>query len=88
MQRGSQPHYYYLMILTMYEFLPLVFAAVGVVFFALKRQLFTTFLIFWVIASLAAFALAGEKMPWLTVHIAIPIIIHLVHRRSIRCAGS
>jgi predicted membrane-bound mannosyltransferase/sugar lactone lactonase YvrE len=74
-QRGSQPRYYYLMILPMYEFLPVVFGLAGLVFFAIRRQLFTSFLIFWVVGSMIAFGMAGEKMPWLTVHMAIPIII-------------
>ncbi len=32
-------------------------------------------LIFWSISSLVAFSVAGEKMPWLTVHIALPMIL-------------
>lgn len=32
-------------------------------------------LIFWVISSLVAFSVAGEKMPWLTVHIALPMLL-------------
>jgi predicted membrane-bound mannosyltransferase/sugar lactone lactonase YvrE len=32
-------------------------------------------LIFWVISSLLAYSYAGEKMPWLTVHIALPMIL-------------
>ncbi len=34
-----------------------------------------TLLIFWSITSLAAYTLAGEKMPWLTVHIALPMLL-------------
>ncbi len=30
---------------------------------------------FWAITSLAAYTIAGEKMPWLTVHIAYPLIL-------------
>ncbi len=44
-------------------------------FFAIRRQLFTSFLIFWVVGSMIAFAVAGERMPWLTIHQAIPIIL-------------
>ena len=33
------------------------------------------FLIYWGISSLAAYSVAGEKMPWLTVHIAIPLAL-------------
>jgi uncharacterized protein (TIGR03663 family) len=32
------------------------------------------FLGYWSLASLAAFSYAGERMPWLTVHIALPMI--------------
>jgi 4-amino-4-deoxy-L-arabinose transferase-like glycosyltransferase/sugar lactone lactonase YvrE len=32
-------------------------------------------LIFWVISSLLAYSYAGEKMPWLTVHITLPMIL-------------
>ena len=31
--------------------------------------------IFWTITSLIAYTLAGEKMPWLTVHIAFPMLL-------------
>ena len=33
------------------------------------------FLIYWGISSLAAYSIAGEKMPWLTVHIAMPLAL-------------
>lgn len=32
-------------------------------------------LVFWFISSLLAYTVAGEKMPWLTVHIALPMIL-------------
>ncbi|MDT8896892.1 TIGR03663 family protein [Thermanaerothrix sp. 4228-RoL] len=32
-------------------------------------------LVFWGITSLGAYSLAGEKMPWLTVHIALPLLL-------------
>lgn len=34
-----------------------------------------TLLIFWSITSLLAYSIAGEKMPWLTVHITLPMIL-------------
>ncbi len=119
-QRGSEPVYYYIMILPMYEFLPLVLSIIGLGWFLLRRQfllslsaivgfcllivvyywhggslptmvamlvilgallfalrvdMFTTFLIFWAAGSLIAYATAGEKMPWLTVHLTLPLII-------------
>ena len=33
------------------------------------------FLGFWAVTSIIAFTIAGEKMPWLTVHIAYPMIL-------------
>lgn len=33
------------------------------------------FLLYWSITALGAYSLAGEKMPWLSVHIAIPIAL-------------
>ena len=30
---------------------------------------------YWVVTSLLAYSIAGEKMPWLTVHIALPMIL-------------
>jgi uncharacterized protein (TIGR03663 family) len=33
------------------------------------------FLWYWGLASLAAFSKAGEKMPWLTVHITLPMVL-------------
>ncbi len=38
-------------------------------------QLPVWLLIYWSIISLVAYSIAGEKMPWLTVHIAWPIIL-------------
>ncbi len=32
-------------------------------------------LLFWSVISLVAYSIAGEKMPWLTVHIAVPMLL-------------
>ena len=32
-------------------------------------------LLFWSVTSLAAYSIAGEKMPWLTVHITLPMLL-------------
>lgn len=39
------------------------------------ERLTVTLLGFWTITSLVAYSYAGEKMPWLTVHIALPMIL-------------
>lgn len=40
-----------------------------------KKLPILLFLLYWGITSLAAYSVAGEKMPWLTVHIAIPLAL-------------
>lgn len=32
-------------------------------------------LVFWAVTSLVAYTLAGEKMPWLTVHVTLPLLL-------------
>ncbi|MBU4224325.1 MAG: SMP-30/gluconolactonase/LRE family protein, partial [Chloroflexi bacterium] len=32
-------------------------------------------IVYWALSNLAAFTIAGEKMPWLTIHIALPLIL-------------
>ena len=95
--RGSQPLYYYVLLLVpMYEFLPAVgtIVAAGIASFSRlwqsqPGQPFTparsdsdqapvpvaVLLIFWSVSSLAVFSFAGEKMPWLNIHIALPMIL-------------
>ena len=119
--RGGQPWYYYFVITSVYEFLPLVlgviasvyylrranllwqfllFVAVGAVavmaftagsltplffvpllgvivaFFYLRwENVFGFFLVFWVVATFGALTVASEKMPWLLVNLALPLIV-------------
>ena len=40
-----------------------------------KRLPVLTLLLYWSVLSLIAFTVAGEKMPWLTVHIALPMLL-------------
>ena len=74
-RRGEQPIFYYFMLLPVYEFLTLLLAIAGAVWLAFRRNAFTLFLIFWIAGSILAFTLAGEKMPWLTIHMALPIAL-------------
>ncbi|MBI4499323.1 MAG: TIGR03663 family protein [Chloroflexi bacterium] len=36
---------------------------------------FTGFLVFWLAGSVLAYSYAGEKMPWLSVHLVLPLIL-------------
>ncbi|MGD2207614.1 MAG: hypothetical protein PVH17_12645, partial [Anaerolineae bacterium] len=89
-QRGGQPWYYYFLVLIMYEFVPLLFSLVATVYYLVRGlqpgsdqqhsddpsvDLFDAFLIFWTISTLFIYSWAGEKMPWLVVHPALPMIV-------------
>ncbi|HEY8491403.1 MAG TPA: flippase activity-associated protein Agl23 [Dehalococcoidia bacterium] len=119
-QRGGQPVFYYLMLLPVYEFLPLAAVLVGglvsvargstgraalffatagayvalvpggplaarpllptlvflaVATYAFSPDRFRQFLAFWLFGSLFAYSVAGEKMPWLLTHLALPAVL-------------
>ena len=73
--RGGQPLYYYFVIAPIYEFLPLLFAVIGTVYYMRRKDPFGRFLVFWALATLALYTIASEKMPWLLVNIAMPLIV-------------
>ncbi len=73
--RGNQPLYYYLVITPLYEFLPLVFAVAGGVFYWRRRDRFGLFLVFWCVATFLLYTYITEKMPWLLVNLALPLVV-------------
>ena len=73
--RGGQPWYYYFALTSFYDFLPFILAAIGAIYFMVKRSLFSWFLIYWLAASLAIYSWSGEKMPWLSIHMILPAIL-------------
>jgi uncharacterized protein (TIGR03663 family) len=84
-QRGAQPWFYFLLLLPQYEFLPITIGA-GLALLTTWRALrilwtgeahdhrffFRLFLAYWFFGILAILSWAGEKMPWLIVHITLP----------------
>lgn len=118
-RRGNQPDYYYFLTTPVYEFLPLIFALGGSLYYAFRARTeqvllagaslllvimlillpdfrfhlqvsfviviatvlllsmdsFTKFLLFWTLSILFALTAAGEKMPWLTIHLALPLVL-------------
>ncbi|NLG29349.1 MAG: TIGR03663 family protein [Chloroflexi bacterium] len=87
-RRGEQPWFYYLMLLGLYEFLPVIAASGSVALYVWKgdrraraeraetgrvRVPLVPLLIWWCVGVLAAYTWAGEKMPWLTMHIVLPL---------------
>ena len=73
--RAEQPMFYYFMILFVYEFLPWLVALSAAGYYVYKGDRFSRFLVFWAAATLIAYTIAGEKMPWLLVNITLPLII-------------
>lgn len=71
--RGNQPQYYYFMMLPIYELLTLIPGVIGGLWLLRRGDRFTALLVWWFAFTLLALTLAGEKMPWLTVHLALPL---------------
>ncbi|HEV2122286.1 MAG TPA: flippase activity-associated protein Agl23, partial [Chloroflexota bacterium] len=74
-QRGNQPWFYYLLLLSAYETIAFVFGIVATAYYLRKPTWFTTFLIWWWVLALVIYSWAGEKMPWLIIHIATPLVL-------------
>ncbi len=74
-RRGMQPWFYYLMLMPAYEFLPLLIALAGGAWALFRGSAFSRFLVLWLVVLFLAFSFAGEKMPWLNTHLAIPTIL-------------
>ena len=73
--RGGQPVYYYLMVIPLYEQLAVVFGLAGVLYSLMRPNRFRLFLVWWFLVSLILYSWAGEKMPWLTIHILLPLML-------------
>ncbi len=83
-ERGTQPLYYYLVILPLYDFFPLLGALGGALLMAVRGvldkrdqgfNLLLLFLPLWTLLAWIGYSYAGERMPWISVHIALPMIL-------------
>ncbi len=74
-QRGKQPLHYYLMMVPTYEFLALVPALIGGAWLLWRGDPLTRLLAWWLVGLFILLSLAGEKMPWLNVHFALPLAL-------------
>lgn len=78
--RGGQPWFYYLMLAAVYEPLALLASLAGTLWL-LRRPLergeavMVPLLAWWIVSSFGLYSWAGEKMPWLLVHIALPLAL-------------
>ena len=73
--RGAQPWYYFFVISSVYEYLPLLFGLIAAVYYMRRNDLFGQFLVFWAVATFILHTVASEKMPWLLVGVALPLIV-------------
>jgi len=55
--------------------LGLSYAATMVFFLSRRGSLFFWWTLYWAIGAFSIYTLASEKMPWLTVHMAIPLVL-------------
>ncbi len=96
-QRGGQPWHYYIVMVVLYEYLPLLLTLIASGYYLVFRSQsrdsqtdspdspqialpdlrvpFISFLLWWTALSWLGYSYAGEKMPWLTVHLALPMIL-------------
>ena len=73
--RGGQPWYYYLLLIPLYEQLVVVFGLAGLVYSVIRPDRFRLFLVWWFLGSIGLYSWAGEKMPWLSIHILLPLVL-------------
>lgn len=83
-RRGEQPWFYFLVLLPQYEYLVAILGAALAVVTGVraiaallgwsggKHLFFRLFLATWFLLIFAGLSYAGEKMPWLLVHISLP----------------
>ncbi|HYX50774.1 MAG TPA: flippase activity-associated protein Agl23, partial [Ktedonobacteraceae bacterium] len=73
--RGNQPWYYYLMLIPLYEQIGVVFGLIGVIRCLIQPTRFRLFMAYWFIGNFVLYSWAAEKMPWLMIHITMPMLI-------------
>lgn len=75
-RRGSQPIYFYFLLLPLYEIVPFLLGLGSALFGVWQNKNIAWRLIStWALLTLAAYSVAGERMPWLTVHSLLPLIL-------------
>lgn len=86
--RGGQPVYYYALLFSLYEQLAVVFGLAGAVYSVFRPTRFRLFLVWWFVISFGLYSWAGEKMPWLSIHMLLPLMLLaglLIGRVALQC---
>jgi len=88
-ERGLQPWYYYVVLAPVYEPIAVLVGLSGIaygLYWTVRRWgrtvgeltpfvLTYALLIYWAVVGFVLYSWAGEKMPWLTVHVVLPLIL-------------
>ncbi len=74
-QRGGQPGFYYALMLPVYEPLALLVGLAGGAWLLARGNALARLLAWWFVVTFVGLSFAGEKMPWLTVHMALPLAL-------------
>ncbi len=74
-QRGHQPGFYYAFMVPLYEPLALAAGLLGGCWLLARGNRLARLLLWWFAWMFLSLSLAGEKMPWLTVHLALPLAL-------------
>lgn len=72
-ERANQPVYYYVLSLGTYEFFILSAFIGGAIYIVARRTPARLFFLYWALAAFAVFSWAGERMPWIVMHIVLPM---------------
>jgi len=73
--RGGQPWYYYFLLIPLYEQIGVVFGLVGLVRCLVQPTRFRLFIAYWFVGNVALYSWAAEKMPWLMIHMTMPMML-------------
>ena len=73
--RGGQPWYYYLLLIPLYEQIGVVFGLIGLVRCLVRPNRLRLFLVYWFVGNVAIYSWASEKMPWLMIHMTMPMLL-------------
>lgn len=74
-ERGNQPLFFYVVLLGGYEWPIMILGIIGGVIAIRERTIFGVFLVWFAIGSFLVYSWAGERMPWLTLHPLLPMVI-------------
>jgi len=74
-KRGGQPWYFYFLTLPLYDIIPFILGSIGILIGMFQKNFAWKFTAIFAALTLFFYSFAGEKMPWLTIHSLLPLII-------------